>query len=133
MLKYLNTYRSFIFGLLVVSYVFSVFQKPIIEVAHFMCHVPSMVLNGEKIHSYSAHENQSHQHGNLEKIEFSKTENEDQPHPQNNQELKKKIEIIHKKTATTDLEKLISNKNFQVIFSFQTASIKILSPPPQFG
>ena len=133
MLKYLSTYRSFIFGLLIVSYVFSVFQKPIIEVVHFMCHVPSIVFYGDKLHSFNAHANESHNHENLERIEFDKTENENQPQPQNNQEIKKKIEIVNQKTSIIDLENLDSKKSFQVIFSFQTASTKILSPPPQLG
>jgi len=133
MLKYLNKYRSFIFGLLIISYVFSVFQKPIIEGAHFMCHVPSMVLYGEEMHSFNAHANESHNHQNLENLGISKTEDKNQPQSQNNQEVKKKIEIVNQRTTTIDLEKLKSKKSFQIIFSFQTASSKVLGPPPQVG
>ena len=132
MLKYLNTYRSFLFGLLIFSYVFSVFQKPIFEALHLICHVPAIIFSDGKIHSFSTHNDEKHSHENLTAFHNTSDKNKDLPHSQNNQEIKKKIEISEVKFFTSDVAILLTKKRFQVISFYQSVFIKRPSPPPQF-
>lgn len=132
MLKFLNTYRSFLFGLLIFSYVFSVFQKPIFETFHLICHIPGIIFSQEKIHSYDSHSKTTHTHSNLTVFYDSTDEKGEIPQPQSEQETKKKIEFVDKKSSILDWSILIPKNQFQVNQPFQFVFIKIPNPPPKY-
>lgn len=132
MLDFLNTYRSFLFGLLIFSYVFSVFQKPIFETLHLACHLPDIIFSQEKVHSYDSHSQSTHTHENLTVFYDSSDEKGESPQPQTNQEPKKKIQIIDKKYSSLDVT-IFSSKKLSLINSpVQFVFIKIPNPPPEF-
>lgn len=133
MLKLLNTYRSLLFGLLIFSYVFSVFQKPIFETVHFIGHVPSLIFSQGKIHSFVSHAKELHSHENLAAFYTSIDENEEPPTPQNEQETKKKIEIVDQLSSICIWKILSAKKQFQINLPIQFVFKKIPIPPPQFA
>ncbi len=132
MLNFLNTYRSFLFGLLIFSYVFSVLQKPIFETLHLACHLPDIIFSKEKIHSYDSHNYETHVHKNLTAFYDSSDEKEELPQSQNKQESKKKIEIIDEKYSSPYYSNFLAKKQFLINLPIQFVFIKIPSPPPQF-
>lgn len=133
MLKYLNTYRSFLFGILTLCYVFSVFQKPITEFAHLMIHAPGILFSEEKIHSFYAHKDDSHGHENLELLEISSSDEGEQPQSQNELEIKKKIEISDNGFKMVSQYYLKSKRSFIFILPHYFVFYKIHTPPPQFA
>lgn len=133
MLKFLNTYRSFLFGLLIFSYVFSVFQKPIFETLHLICHIPGIIFSQEKIHSYDSHTQATHTHQNLTAFYDSADEKGEMPQPQSEQETKKKIEILDIKSSSLVWNICFSKKQFQINLPLQFVFIKIPNPPPKFA
>lgn len=131
MFDHLNTYRKFLLGLLIMSYSFNVFHKPVFEVLHLVYHIPGIVLSSVKVHSFESHDNEVHRHGTLAKLEMQ-TSDQDKSSPiKNIQEVKKKIEIVEKTTASTLEDTSVIFNNFQVILPFKSALKKINSPPPQ--
>jgi len=131
MFKHLNTYRQFVLALVIVSYCFTVFQKPVFEVLHLLYHAPGIVLSGVKVHSFESHDNKIHQHGTLAKLDIQSDE-QDQPSPVNNiQEIKKKVEIADKFTEPALENSSPTFNNFRVILPFKSALKEVLSPPPQ--
>ena len=133
MLNFLNTYRSFLFGLLIFSYVFSVFHKPLFEVLHFMCHVPSILLSQSKIHSFNSHSKELHAHENLSIFYTATNENGDCPQTNNKQEVKKKVELNDKYLSIFSSGILHAKHQFQINLPFQFIFIKIPDPPPQLS
>lgn len=133
MIEYLNTYRSFLFGLLIFSYVFSVFQKPIIETLHFMCHVPGIIFSQEKVHTYNSHTHEAHTHENLTVLYDSDDEKEELPQSQNEQETKRKIEFLIENFSSLEWRILISKNLFRINIPAQFVLIKIPTPPPMFA
>ncbi|MFK7776443.1 MAG: hypothetical protein AB8F94_30250 [Saprospiraceae bacterium] len=133
MLNSLNTYRSFLFGLLIISYVFSVFQKPIFETLHFACHLPDIIFSQGKIHSYDSHSQEIHAHENLTAFYDASDEKGETPPAQTIQEPKKKIQIIDKKYSSLDVVIFLAKKQFQLTSPLQFVFIKIPNPPPQFA
>jgi hypothetical protein len=133
MLNFLNTYRSFLFGLLIFSYVFSVFQKPMFETLHLACHLPDIIFSQEKIHSYDSHSQSTHAHENLTAFYDSSDEDGESPQPQTNQEPKKKIQIIDEKYSSLDLIILPAKQQFLINSPVQFVFIKIPNPPPEFA
>lgn len=131
MLNLLNTYRSFLFGLLIFSYVFSVFQKPIFEALHLISHAPAIIFSQEKIHSIDSHSTVNHTHENLTAFYDSTDEREDVPQPQSEQETKKKTECFDKNSSFLDSNILFSKKQFQINLPVQFVFIKIPNPPPK--
>ncbi|MFK8009073.1 MAG: hypothetical protein AB8H03_22120 [Saprospiraceae bacterium] len=132
MLKLLNTYRSFLFGLLIFSYVFSVFQKPVFETLHLICHIPEIIFSQEQIHSYDSHSEVTHTHNNLTAFYDSIDGQGETPQPQSEQETKKKIESFNGKSSNVDWSVLFSKKQFQINLPIQFVFIKIPNPPPKF-
>ena len=132
MLYFLNTYRSFLFGLLIISYVFSVFQKPLFETLHFICHVPGIIFSQEKIHTYNSHNKEDHFHKNLTAFYDSVDEKGELPQPQNEQKTKKKIEFLHKKSSNIDWSIFFFKKLYQINLPAPFVFIKIPDPPPKF-
>ena len=133
MLNFLNRYRPFLFGLLIFSYVFSVFQKPIFEALHLICHIPGIIFSQEKIHSYDSHSQETHAHENLTTFYDSADEKGELPQPQNEQETKKKIEFLVEKYSNLGWRIIFSKKLFQINLPVQVVFIKIPNPPPKFA
>lgn len=133
MINLLNTYRSFFFGLLIFSYVFSVFQKPIFETLHLLCHTPDIIFSNGKVHSFSDHEATLHSHENLAAIYNSTDEKGESPQPQSEQEIKKKVEMNEVYSSNSEWKTLAAKKQFQIHLPFQSIFQKIPNPPPRFS
>lgn len=133
MLKYLNTFRSFLFGLLIFSYVFSVFNKPAFEILHFMCHIPSLIFSGEEIHSLDSHTTSLHSHEDLSIFYSASDDSENSPQSKTKQEVKKKIEIRENYSFNIFDGIQLAQNLFEVDLSFQIIFIKIPDPPPRIS
>lgn len=131
MLKFLNTYQSSLFGLLIFSYVFSIFQKPIFETLHLACHLPGIIFSQEKVHSYDSHSQATHAHENLTAFYDSSDKKGESPQSQTIQEPKKKIQIIDENYSSLDFTILFPKKEFLLNSPIQFVFIKIPNPPPK--
>jgi hypothetical protein len=113
--------------------VFSVFQKPIFEVLHLACHIPSFIFSNEKVHSYQSHDKEIHSHENLTALYITTDENGELPQPPNESDTKKKIEIGDKNSSTLKSSILVSKNDFHINIPFQSVFIKRPNPPPQLS
>jgi len=133
MLTNLHTYRSFLLGLLMFSYAFSIFQKPLLEITHFISHFQEFALAQEKIHTYHTHDGSNHKHDNLSLLEDS-LNNEDQPQPSKKKvDLKKKVELVDTSLLFQPIDNPPRIANFLIILPTQIFFIKNPSPPPRLG
>lgn len=131
MLKTLNIYRSFLYGFLLASYLFSVFQIPIFELAHLLSHTHQISPTHVKLHSYSTHHDHGHSHNVLQLLDDSNTESEEHSTNTNDLDLKKKAKINTILLANSFVSLQQNSNNFgspkKPTCLYQTLVI----PPPQ--
>lgn len=132
MFNLLNKYRHFLLGFLVASYLFSVFQKPLLEVVHFVSHIPQIIFSEDKFHSYHSHDQQVHQHQMLSTIKNQSENNDTKSLPQNEQNNKKKIEFVESYFHVSQNTISFSKSEFQFILPLNSIFITVVVPPPQF-
>jgi len=132
MFNHLNKYRRILLGFLVASYLFSVFQKPLLEAVHLISHLPQIIFSNNKIHSYHAHNQQVHQHQMLSTIANQSNTSDEQPQPINDQNNKKKIEFVEDNFNLPQINTSYFKSEFQFILPFNSIFHSILVPPPQF-
>jgi len=132
MFNHLNKYHRILLGFLVASYLFSVFQRPLLEAVHLIGHLPQIIFSENKIHSYHYHDQQVHQHQMLSTIKNQSDDNDENPLPQNEQNNKKKIEFVKSNLLLPQIPISFSKSEFQFILPFNSTFFNIIVPPPQF-
>ena len=132
MFNHLNKYRHILLGFLVLNYLFSVFQKPLLEAVHLVGHLPQVIFSDKKIHSYHAHNQQVHQHQLLSTIENQSNTSDEQPQPLSEQNNKKKIEFVQTNLFHSPITTSFFKSEFQYTLPFDCIVFNIIVPPPQF-
>ena len=132
MFNHLNKYRRFLLGFLVASYLFSVFQKPLLEAVHLIGHLPQIIFSKNKIHSYHSHDHQVHQHQMLSTIANQSNTSDEQPVPISEQNNKKKIEFVECNANLPQINTSFFKSEFQYTFPSNYLFLNIIVPPPQF-
>jgi len=132
MLKILNTYRSFFYGFLLLSYLLSVFQTPIFELAHLFSHTFQMSPSHAELHSYGTHHVHNHNHGILTLLDESTSESEDHSNNTQDLELKKKVEITTPLFANLLTSFQLHSNTFGHLKKPNSLYQIPVAPPPQF-
>jgi len=132
MFNQINKYRRVLLGFLVASYLFSVFQTPLLEAVHMVGHLPQIIFSNQKIHAYHSHDQEVHQHQMLSSIENESDENNESPLPPTEQNNKKKIEFVQSKLYDAPIIFSFFKSEFRYFLPFNSTFIDIIVPPPQF-
>lgn len=132
MFDHLNKYRRLLLGLLVASYLFSVFQTPLLEAVHLAGHLPQIIFSNHKTHSYHSHDQQVHQHQMLSTIENESDDNDESPIPPSEQNNKKKIEFAQSTLYDAPVNSSFFKSGFRYFLPYNSTFIDIIVPPPQF-
>ncbi len=128
MLTAFNTYRHFLLGLLLLSYLLGAFPNVVFEGLHLGAHAAELLENTYHEHSFHDH-GHDHHHAHLEVAKNQQQEQGDQP--VNSDNLKKKIEISDQGRETTLLADNNTDNNFGVLLTPKTHDSQPLSPPPK--
>ena len=132
MLEILNTYRSFFYRFLLISYLLSVFQVPVFELAHFFSHAFQMSPTHAELHSYGTHHVHDHNHGILAFLDDSTSESEDHSNKTQDLELKKKVEITTSFFANSLTSFQLHSNTFGYLKKLSSLYQIPVAPPPQF-
>jgi len=132
MFNQLNKYRRFLLGFLVASYLFSVFQTPLLEAVHMIGHLPQIIFSNQNVHSYHSHDQEVHQHQMLSSIENESNDSDESPLPLNEQNNKKKIEFVQSKFYDAIIISSFFKCEFRYFLPFNSTFFDIIVPPPQF-
>ena len=130
MLQRFNPYRPITIFVLVLSYVWIVFQYPIQEALHMIVHMPDMQQETFIFHSHD-NDDTGHFHRNLQLLEEVADSNNAEDSPQTDLEIKKKIEIVDFAQALKQDSPLATPTVAFYLFPFSSPFLNVNSPPPR--
>ena len=129
MLQRFDPYRPITIFVLIISYVWIVFQYPIQEALHMMVHVQDIQQEQFIFHSHDDN-NPGHFHRNLILLKEIADANKSEESPQADIEIKKKIEIVDLLQALDKANSTYTPPAEYYLFSFSSPFINVNSPPP---
>ena len=129
MLQRFDPYRPITIFVLIISYIWIVFQYPIQEALHMMVHVQDIQQEQFFFHSHDDN-NPGHFHRNLILLKEIADANNGEESPQADIEIKKKIEIVDLLQAQDKANPSYTSPPEHYLFSFSSPFINVNSPPP---
>lgn len=132
MLQHFTPYRPITIFVLMISYVWIVFQYPIQEALHFCIHSPEIQKEEFVFHSHEV-DAPGHFHHNLIVLEELAKSTDAERSPQAEQEIKKKIEIIDWQAPLTIQVALALPPAVLKTMAPTTPFKSIIGPPPQWA
>ncbi len=132
MLQRFHPYRPITIFVLMLSYVWIIFQYPIQEALHIIIHSPDIQQEEFSFHSHEIND-PGHFHRNLLLLEEIADANNAEESPQADLEIKKKIEIIDISSpplSTAAWPKLMVEQSY---LSFPSPFQNVIKPPPQLA
>ncbi len=132
MLQNFNPYRPITIFVLILSYVWIVFQYPIQEALHMMVHIPDLQQEQFTFHSHD-NSDLGHFHRNLVLLDEISDANSAEESPQADLQIKKKIEIVDLLQALKKANPQYTPPAEHYLFSFSSPFISVNSPPPWLG
>ena len=132
MLQSFNPYRPITIFVLIISYVWIVFQYPIQEALHMMVHISDFQQEQFTFHSHDNND-PGHFHRNLILLDEIADANGGEENPQAELEIKKKIEIVDLLQALKKAPYQYNPPAEHYLFSFSSPFINVNSPPPWQG
>ena len=79
------------------AYVFTTFQKPVLEIIHLIAHSVNWTVSGFTYHSFAAH-SEDHHHAFFSMIKEETGKGDAHKTPSSEKEVKKKVEMITPET-----------------------------------